>query len=105
MAQVPDNIIDIIKRFITEAESDKIRISEAILFGSYASGKYNEFSDIDLALVSDNFEGLRFKDNMRLMKSVLSVSSDIETHPFTPSDFTPENPFVKEILRTGIRII
>ena len=105
MAQVPDRIINLIKTFIAKAESDKINISEAILFGSYAKGDYNEFSDIDLALVSENFEGLRFNDNMRLMKSVLSVSSEIETHPFTPSDFTSDNPFVKEILRTGIRII
>ena len=105
MAQVPDRIINLIKTFIAKAESDKIKISEVILFGSYAKGNYNEYSDIDLALVSENFEGMRFNDNMRLMKSVLSVSSDIETHPFTPFDFTSDNPFVNEILRTGIRII
>lgn len=104
MDKIPNNIKDLIKRLIEEAEKNKIHILEAFLFGSYANGTFSEYSDIDLALVSDDFEGIRFNDNMKLMRSILNVSSDFETHPFRLSDFTPENPFVAEILKRGIRV-
>jgi predicted nucleotidyltransferase len=105
MAQVPDNIINLINEFLKKAKENNINISDAILFGSYASGSNNKYSDIDLAVVSEDFEGTRFYDNIKLMKTVLAVSSDIETHPYTPQDFNTSNPFVNEILKTGIRIL
>jgi hypothetical protein len=39
------------------------------------------------------------------MKLRRTVDYRIEPHPFRPEDFTPDNPEVAEILRTGIRII
>jgi len=76
-----------------------------LLFGSYASGKYDKWSDIDIALVSDLFVGNRIDDKDMIRKITLSVSSAIEVIPFTPDDFNAQNPFAKEILRTGIRLI
>jgi predicted nucleotidyltransferase len=102
MAKIPDKIRSIIKNLLEEAEKEHISIQKAILFGSYANGTNTEFSDIDLALVSDDFQGSRFEDNMKLMRAVLRVNSDIETHPFRPEDFNNENPFVVEILKNGI---
>ena len=64
-------------------------------------GNYREWSDIDIALVSDIFEGDRIDDKDKIRSITLSVSSEIEVVPFTPNDFTLQNPFVKEILRTG----
>ena len=37
----------------------------AILFGSYAQGTFNEWSDIDLAIVSKVFVGDRFEDRKK----------------------------------------
>ena len=105
MAQIPDKIIEIIKKFILEAKSDNISIEQAILFGSYAKGTNHEYSDIDVAVVSNEFQGIRFYDNRKLSKSKLKTSIDLETHPFRPEDFTEDNPFVKEIIETGIRIL
>ncbi|MBM2814154.1 MAG: nucleotidyltransferase [Ignavibacteria bacterium] len=105
MVEVPNNIIESIKRFAIEAEKNNINIQQAILFGSYAKGNNTEWSDIDVAVVSENFEGIRFYDNLKLSKPVVRTNIDIETHPFRPEDFTEDNPFVKEILEYGIRII
>ena len=105
MAKVPDNIIDTIKKLVKEADRNNIHITQAILFGSYAQGTNHEFSDIDVALVSEDFEGTRFFDNLKLMKSVLKINSDIETHPYRPEDFTRDNPLVEEIMQYGIRIV
>ena len=84
--------------------SQEIRIRDAYLFGSYASGFAGEYSDIDLAIISDDFVGSYFDDATRLDKFVLKTCSAIEVHPFRAEDFTPDNPFVAEILRTGKRI-
>jgi predicted nucleotidyltransferase len=105
MAQVSDKIITLIKQFITEASEDNIHISEAVLFGSYARGTQNKESDIDLAVVSEDFEGIRIFDNKKIRKAKLKTSIDLETHPYRPEDFTIYNPFVREILEYGIRIV
>lgn len=104
MAEIPIEIMNIINQFLIEAENDNIPIKEAILFGSYAKGIANKYSDIDLAVVSEKFEGIRLFDNIKLDKAVLKTSYDLETHPFRPEDFNEDNPFVKEILKEGIRI-
>lgn len=105
MAEIPTNIIESIKHFVAEAEKENIHIQQAILFGSYAKGSNHEWSDIDVAVVSENFEGIRFYDNLKLSKPVIHSNIDIETHPYRPEDFTEDNLFVKEILKDGIRII
>jgi uncharacterized protein len=105
VAYSKDEIIQIIKQFVAESEKIDIHIQEAILFGSYANGTNTEWSDIDVAVVSENFEGIRFYDNLKLSKPVIRTNIDIETHPFRPEDFTLDNPFVGEILKHGIRIV
>ena len=35
----------------------------------------------------------------------LSISSEIEVIPFSPNEFAMENPFVKHILKTGIKLV
>lgn len=105
MAEVPAEIINIIMKFIEEAGKEDIIIGKAYLFGSYAKGTPGKWSDIDIAVISDSFEGKRFQDNIKLSKPKLQTSIDLETHPFRPEDFNENNLFVKEILKTGVRII
>ncbi len=105
MAQIPDKVLEIINEYISLLQNNGISIQQAFLFGSFASGHYHEWSDIDLALVSDQFEGIRLFDRNKLLRYTIAVSSDLEVLPYNPKDFTTDNPFVKEILETGIRII
>ncbi len=105
MAQIPNNILKSIKEYIRILNKNGVMISQAILFGSYASGRYNELSDIDIALVSDQFKGIRFNDRNRIRKYKFEVNPDIEPLPFTKENFTKDDPFVKEILETGFRIV
>ena len=60
MAQIPDTARSIIERFLAELTKNGIIVEQAVLFGSYAQGTFNEWSDIDLAVVSSKFEGERF---------------------------------------------
>lgn len=84
--------------------SDEFPLDSAWLFGSYVQGNAGEYSDIDLAVVSNKFEGSRFFDKKKLNKYILKTSIDLEIHPFRTEDFTEDDPFVKEILNTGRRV-
>ena len=105
MAHIPAHINDIDKKYLAALNAHHIPIQRAFLFGSYAKGNYTEWSDIDLAVVSEIFEGKRFQDRKKVRPITMSGSSLIEVLPYRPEDFTPDDPFVGEILKTGIQII
>ncbi len=105
MVQIPAEIKKTIDKYLQALRQNNIPIKAAILFGSYAKGINQEWSDIDIALVSDLFKGDRIDDKDKIRSITLSVSSEIEVIPFSPNDFNLQNPFVKEILRTGIRLV
>ena len=105
MDQIPSKVTAIIKRFIDELEKNNIPIKEAVLFGSYARGNYHDWSDIDLALVSDAFEGERFRDRNKIRRIKLEISYDLEPLPYRPEDFTTDDPFVQKIIETGMRVV
>ena len=100
--------IKLAKRFITEVQAKGLHIRHAILFGSYAQNEQHEWSDIDLALSADEFEGNRFFDN-RLIQDIKTkeIYCDIETHTYSTSDFdSGEDGFVEqEIKAKGIVIL
>ncbi|NUM75574.1 nucleotidyltransferase domain-containing protein [candidate division KSB1 bacterium] len=101
---VAANITDKIQRFI-QLTNQSIRLEAVYLFGSTARGTTHAWSDIDLAIVSPDFSGDSFEDSKRLIPYILQVDSGIEAHPFHPEDFSMDNPFVKEIVDTGLRIL
>ncbi|MBZ0177746.1 MAG: nucleotidyltransferase domain-containing protein [Melioribacteraceae bacterium] len=105
MVKIPAKIRAIIENYISVLRDNNIPIKNAYLFGSYAKGNNNELSDIDIALISDFFEGIRIKDKDKIRRITLSVSSNLEILPFSPDDFSLENPLAKEIIETGIRLV
>ena len=105
MVKIPVEVMNIINKYIRELEKNNVHIRRAVLFGSHAAGSSVEWSDIDIALVSEAFEGIRMRDRNKIRRITLAVSSDLSPLPFRPEDFTPENPFVREILETGINIV
>jgi len=104
MAEIPDRVKKIIRQFINKLADNDIKVEQAILFGSYAQGTFNDWSDIDLAIVSTAFDGERFSDRAKIRRIKLGVSCDLEPIPYSPLDFSSDNPFVKKIIKTGIRV-
>jgi uncharacterized protein len=105
MVQLPAKVKKTIDNYLQALNRDNIPIRAAILFGSYAKGNSGEWSDIDIALVSEIFEGNRIQDKDKIRKITLSISSEIEVIPFSPGDFDLQNPLAKEIIENGIRLI
>mgnify|MGYP006299445735 CR=1 FL=1 len=93
------------KAFIALLKKNGIDVSEAYLFGSAVQGLTDENSDIDLAIVSKDFEGRPYYDIRKISPFRREIDLRLEIHPFSLTD-TTENPslFFSKIKRTGIRL-
>ena len=97
------DIVDSINKFIQEIKK-KYNVPAIILFGSYAKGTENEDSDIDIAIISDEFTDI-YDCMAVLMGMTWNIDARIEPHPITTEDYEKvANPFVKEIVDTGIKV-
>ena len=96
------NIIDIIKEYVNEI-SKYYKIQEVYLFGSYAKGTNTEDSDIDVAIIINSNENT-FDLLVELMMYTKNIDLRIEPHPIKIEDFESGNPFVQEILDTGLKV-
>jgi predicted nucleotidyltransferase len=104
MAEISDIVKSKIKNFINLLENNNFNIQKAYLFGSYANGKTDEWSDIDLALVSDKFIGDRYLDILSLTDFIYKAGQDISPLPFRSEDFNNSLFARDEILKKGIQI-
>ena len=96
----------IVKKYAAELKAKKYPFSEIYLFGSYANGKANRWSDIDVAIISDKLKKNWNKNEDILWRYTIGVDSRIEPIGFTVKDFQDDsNPMVYEIKKTGIKIV
>jgi predicted nucleotidyltransferase len=96
--------IDTVKNYAREIESLGVHLRKVFLFGSFAKGNQHEWSDIDVALVADEFEGL--PQDMKLFFRIGSKKPYVRIEALTyPTDyFLQSDPLIEEIKRTGIVI-
>ena len=100
---IDTEIMESIKKYIAKI-SQYYKIEAIILFGSYAKGTENENSDIDIAIISSDFKDI-IEDGARLVGFTWKIDTRIEPHPITKEDYDNiSNPFVKEIVDTGIKV-
>ena len=93
----------IIHEYINRLMSSEIKIDSVYLFGSYAKGSIHKDSDIDLAIILDKIKNT-FETEVKLMTLRKNDETIIEPHIFEKEDFVKKNPFVNEILKTGVKI-
>ena len=97
------DILDSINRYANELKQH-YNITAIILFGSYAKGTNNENSDIDIAIVSEDFEDI-YDVMAILMGMTWDIDARIEPHPIKKKDYDEiSDYFVKEIIETGIKV-
>jgi predicted nucleotidyltransferase len=100
---------DTLKKILTDYISnvrDILPLKKAILFGSYAKGTAREYNDIDVCffisnVTVDNWLDINVKVRMILFKYI-----DVAISPiiYDASEIEKDNPFINEILSTGIEI-
>jgi predicted nucleotidyltransferase len=92
-----------VEEFARELNSMGIHLRKVILYGSYARKAQHEYSDIDVALVADEFSGMGFKD-IPLFVKVLRKYFIIQPRTFSTDYFRRGDAFIDEIKSTGIEI-
>jgi predicted nucleotidyltransferase len=94
-----------ISDYITSIVAKNSNVIKVYLFGSYTKKTDTTDSDIDLALIIDNLtDDNRFDLQVQLMLIASDFDLRIEPHPISKKDFNLNNPFVAEIIKTGIEI-
>jgi len=98
--------IKTVRNYAKEINKAGVDLRKVILFGSFAKGTQHEWSDIDVALVADNFSGVGFLD--RQCFSGIGIKKPyirIEPITYQTDYFHESDPFIEEIKNTGIEII
>ena len=83
MVRTQDELNEIIKQYI-EIVTKCFYVKKIILFGSYAHGKPHKDSDIDLAVVSPDFEYIPYEMSGKILfRLARFVDTSIEPVTFT----------------------
>ena len=96
---------ELVKNYANDVRK-RMPVDKVYLFGSYAKGLADELSDIDVCFFLDNFGGKR---RVEVIIELLGLTHNyggayFEPIAFPTSEIQNDNPFVKEILSTGIEI-
>ena len=85
---------------------DVFPVEKVILFGSYAKGMADEQSDIDVCFFLNSFGDKRRIDILKELLGLMRKYRGVYFEPtvFPTSEIQNDNPFVKEILRTGVEL-
>jgi len=97
-------------RGLTEEYAETVRrvfsVDKVVLYGSHAKGTATLTSDVDVCFFLSDFNG---KKRIDIIGELLGLcgrykGAYFEPNVFPTSEIERENPFVKEILMTGIEI-
>jgi len=103
MATTATELKEAIDDFIQRLQRG-IRVEAVILYGSYAHGNPREWSDIDLAVISPDFEGVKMPERQRtISRLTFERCLGIEPIGYSSSEYHSPGPhsFLGEIIRTG----
>lgn len=100
---IPKPIEQSVTRFVQEA-TRLYPIRQAYLFGSHVAGKAQPWSDIDLALISEDFVEDTFEDAVRLSVLASKVDSRLEIHLFTPKQCGLDSALFQQVVRSGVKL-
>lgn len=84
-----------------------IHVERVILYGSCANGNQRKDSDIDLAVISDDFRGMNLRERLEILgKAAARIMEPVEARGYTSQEVKLTSPasFLEEILSTGIKV-
>jgi len=102
-----ETINSVIQQYVTDVKK-AIPIDKVYLYGSYAKGKQQDGSDVDICFFSQAFETRQPLDiltDLFYLKIKYDKDILIEPNAFPTNELYSDNPFVNEILRTGRELV
>ena len=83
-----NSVLEIIHRFKKAIESRDVTIKQIILFGSFKDGTFREDSDIDLVVISDDFDGMGYWQRIDLLsEAIYEIFEPIEAVAITSDEW------------------
>lgn len=84
-----------------------INVERVILYGSYAKGNQREDSDIDLIIISEDFQKMNLRERLEILGiAAVRIMEPVEAKGYTSEEIQlpQEASFLKEILAIGIGV-
>jgi len=107
---VDAKVIEAVNFFKTELEKKGIRIHDLVLFGSSSTGPLQPGSDIDIAVISDNFSGMDIFTRASTTKDAelstirkYRIALDIIT--LAPEEYHDRDSLFFKKIRSGIPVL
>jgi predicted nucleotidyltransferase len=101
--------LEAVKQLVENYASDVRNIfpvDRVVLFGSHAKGTATAESDIDVCFFLSSFGDMRRVDIIKELLGLMRKYKRVHFEPivFPTAEIQNDNPFVKEILRTGVEV-
>ena len=96
--------IEAIKKFASGLKKD-FSVEKIIFFGSRTGDDYLDLSDIDLVVISPDFEGIDLSKRMSIMYRYWNNKYDVDFLCYTPKEFGKFSKMIsiaREAVKTGI---
>jgi len=101
-------LYQIIEKYKDALSKSGIRSDRIILFGSHAFGKAEEYSDIDLVVISNDFKGMDLIERLEILgRTAARIMEPIEALGYTEEEFSSKGKgtFIgDEVKAKGIEI-
>ncbi len=95
-------IIEITNQFMQGMEARGIKPQKLVLFGSHADGTSREGSDIDIAIISDDFIGLDYWERIDILSEIIyEIFAPIEAIALTQKEWEQGDSIVADFARAG----
>jgi len=91
--------------YVQTLERSNVPVWRLYLYGSYAKNTYHAESDIDLAVFWDRDDIDGVDEDVLLRRLCWDIDLRIEPHSFARTDFDETDPYIREIIETGERIL
>ena len=103
---VADAVIETVRRYLSALPPLGIHASKAILFGSFACGQTDEYSDIDLIVIAPEFDGSRELSLVKALWQATASDNRIEPIPCGEQEWETDQgrPILEIARREGIII-
>ena len=101
MVKAPEEIDRIIKLYISKLKEMDIHIECVMLYGSYATGQAREESDIDLIVISNDFEDMDIRERLEALgMAAARIMQPVQARGYTPDEIesSDKSSFLAEAL-------
>ena len=100
------DVLNILKHLKELLERNNVHVDQLILFGSWAKGTQQEGSDIDVVVVSKDFNGKDYWNRINILsEAIYQVFEPIQAVAMTPQEWESKESPICDFALKGEQII